>query len=453
MTAAWPVDAAEIARLPTPPMLPGPPLLGHALDFRRDALGVFRRGYERFGPVFGIRLALQPAVVLVGPEYNRFFFEKTDTLLSMAEVYRFLDPIIGDRVAFTASPEEYLEQRRVMQPAFQGRKLKLYLDEMMNETTEWLDTLGPRGELDLVAAAERLTLAVVARAVLGADFRRRLGGELTRELDALSRGLEFVLPTNLPLPRFIRRDRAQRRLRAMFGEVVRARRAAQEQPDDFLEALLASSYHGAPTIPDEKIVTFILGLLFGGRENTAGHLEWSLVQILQHPAVLERAVEESARVFGDGRRPDLDAIRGMTWLDACMKETERTRPVTHTLLRLNKDDYVAGGYRVPKGWLTVAGIALTQRLPELFRDPARYDPTRFSPERAEDRPWSIVGFGGARHACWAKAFVGLELKVIIGMWLARYDLSLVDPDVRGATNDIGVIRPARPCRLRYERRA
>ena len=49
--------------------------------------------------------------------------------------------------------------------------------------------------------------------------------------------------------------------------------------------------------------------------------------------------------------------------------------------------------------------------------------------------------------------MGLELKVIIGMWLARYDLSLVDPDVRGATNDIGVIRPARPCRLRYERRA
>src|SRR5438045_3898116 len=69
-----------------PPMLSGLPVLGCALEFRRDPLTLFRRGYAAHGPVFGIKLLFQPAVVLVGPEKMRFFFEDTDRTLSMSEV-------------------------------------------------------------------------------------------------------------------------------------------------------------------------------------------------------------------------------------------------------------------------------------------------------------------------------------------------------------------------------
>src|SRR5438128_6464021 len=84
------------ALLSTPPALPGLPLVGHALAFRRDPARLFRDGYQQLGPIFSIRLGPQHAAVLVGPEANRFFFTETDRFLSMREVYRFLIPMFGN---------------------------------------------------------------------------------------------------------------------------------------------------------------------------------------------------------------------------------------------------------------------------------------------------------------------------------------------------------------------
>jgi cytochrome P450 len=101
--------------------------------------------------VFGIRLARQPAVVLVGPDLLRFFFESTDTLLSMGEVYGFLEPIVGDRVLFTAPKREYDEQRRIMLPAFHGRKLRSWAMAFVNnELKVILGMLLRRYEVSLV---------------------------------------------------------------------------------------------------------------------------------------------------------------------------------------------------------------------------------------------------------------------------------------------------------------
>src|SRR5262245_941203 len=103
------VDAmgGKASSLRRPPALPGLPVLGHALEFQRDPVGLFRRGYERLGPIFGARLGPQRAAVILGPEANRFFFTETDKLLSMREVYRFLIPMFGDKLAFVAEPDEY----------------------------------------------------------------------------------------------------------------------------------------------------------------------------------------------------------------------------------------------------------------------------------------------------------------------------------------------------------
>ena len=438
---------------PPPPMLRGLPVLGSALDFRRDPLGLFRRGHAQIGPVFGIKLAFQPAAVLVGADRIRHFFEKTDASLSMSEVYQFLVPIIGGKVLFTASPEEYAEQKRIMLPAFQGKKLRGYVDAMAREVDAWTSTLPPAGELELIDLADRLTMAMVTRAVFGERFRERLGDDFPQLFVDLSGGLEFVLPTNLPLPRFRRRDRALKKLQQVLGEVVRERRANPQEYDDFLQVLIGASYLDDATIPDAKIVMILVGLMFGGRENTAGHLAWCVVQLLKHPAWLARVRAEVDGLMGPGEVPGYDTLKAMTTLDACLKETDRLRPMTVTLVRLNKEAYDIDGYTVPKGWLTVAGIALTQRLPEIFTDPEAWDPGRFLGDRNEEVPYSIANFGGAHHRCWAQAFVNQEMKTVISLLVRRFDVELVDPDPPSETNDIGVTRPKRPCALRFKRRA
>src|SRR5439155_15131032 len=108
----------------------------------------------------------------------------------------------------------------ITMPAFHGKKLRSYVGEMAAEIDAWLATLGESGEFELIEMAGQLTMAMVARCVFGARFRKRLGPGFLKHFVDLSGGLEFVLPTNLPLPRFFRRDRALRTLQQLLGEAV-----------------------------------------------------------------------------------------------------------------------------------------------------------------------------------------------------------------------------------------
>ena len=69
---------------------------------------------------------------------------------------------------------------------------------------------------------------------------------------------------------------------------------------------------------------------------------------------------------------------------------------------------------MPQGWLTALCPPLSHQLPEVFREPARYDPLRFAPGRAEDRqhPFALIGFGGGMHKC-------------AGMHLALHEMSVI----------------------------
>jgi sterol 14-demethylase len=140
-------------------------------------------------------------------------------------------------------------------------------------------------------------------------------------------------------------------------------------------------------------------------------------------------------------------------LDWAIKESVRLRPVMGHYARTNAEDYELGGYRMPRGWLTMLCPTVAHRLPEVFADPLRYDPERFSPGRAEDKrhPHALIGFSGGFYRCPGQAFGTTEIKVVVGGLLSAYELMppLAEPapDV-----ELGVTRPRSPCVIGYRRR-
>ncbi len=438
---------------PLPPMVRGLPLLGNALDFWRDPIALIRRGYQAHGPIFAIRLGRQPAAVLIGPRYHAFFFQETDGRLSMQEVYRFLIPMFGEHIFFAAGPKEYEEQRRMLLPAFQARKMAGYVQTMAKETRAWMDTLGDSGTFELIGAFERLTMYIAASALLGEAFRHRMGDLFWRLYRDLAAGIEFMLPPNLPLPRFIRRDRARRKLESIVRQVIAERRASQETHQDFLQTFLQATYSDGNPPPEEVVLSLVIGLVFAGHETTAGHASWGLVQLLQHPQYLARVQEEVKRLVPQDESIDLDTLRRLNHLEWALKETERTQPVARLLMRYNRQGYNLGGYHVPAGWLSVVSPAVAHRLPEVFADPDRYDPLRFAPPRQEDRqvPFSLIGFGGGRHKCLGMGFAYQEMKVICSLLLRRFELELAQPQVQAEYTST-TSRPRRPTLIRYRRR-
>jgi sterol 14-demethylase len=340
-----------------------------------------------------------------------------------------------------------------MLPAFSGRKMGGYVQVMAQETCNWLDTLGEQGEFKLVDAFEQLTMYVAASAFMGTDFRRRMGQEFWSLYRDLAGGIEFVLPANLPLPKFRRRDRAKARLTTLIRQVIADRRANPEEHADFLQVFIDSHYSDGRPAPEEVIESLVLGMVFAGHETTAGHASWGLVQLLQHPDYLERVVGEVDGVLGSSGEVTLERIRQMEQLDRALRETERTRPVASMLMRYTREPYDLGGYHVPAGWLTFISPAISHRLPSLFKDPDLYDPDRFGSGREEDRQdiYSLAGFGGGLHKCLGMNFAYNEMKVIFSLLLRHYKLELLDPDPKPDRSK-GTGRPDRACRIRYTRR-
>ena len=145
-------------------------------------------------------------------------------------------------------------------------------------------------------------------------------------------------------------------------------------------------------------------------------------------------------------------VRQLVRMDWAVKETERLHPVAYILMRTAAQDLEIGGFQVPQGTQVFAAPSISHRMPDVFPDPDRYVPERFSPERDESRnQHSLIGFGGGLHRCAGVNFAYLEMKVVLTLLLQHYEFSLLDPAPK-AVSGAKTKWPASPCRVRYQRR-
>lgn len=437
----------------TPPALPGLPLLGHLLAYRRDHLDIFWRSYKALGPIFSIRLGPQRAVVLIGPDHNRFFFTQVDKILSMPEVYKFVIPMFGKVLNASEDVEVRKKQLALLHSAFQGKKMECHVEMMVRETVAWLDTLGDSGIFELNEAFSALAINVAARAFIGSEIRQRMG-EFLPLYEDLARGMDFVLPPNLPLPRFRRRDRARQKLNELIRPVIAERQAHPQRYDDLLQTIIDERGLESGLVADETVVGFALMTVFTGYLTTAAQTCWSLIQLLQHPDYLALVREEQEAVlYGDPAKISVESLGRLERLEWALKESQRMHPVMSHYARYNTQAYKLGGYHIPQGWLTMVCPAITHRLPDIFLRPNVYDPHRFAPERAEDRKcaYSLIGFSAGLYRCPGASFGLNEMKCILSLLLQRYTLELMEPDP-GRDYQMGVMRPKPPCPVKYTRR-
>ncbi|MEG7364309.1 cytochrome P450, partial [Pseudomonas citronellolis] len=85
---------------------------------------------------------------------------------------------------------------------------------------------------------------------------------------------------------------------------------------------------------------------------------------------------------------------------------------------------------LPKGTNITAFPGMNHRLPEIWTDPMKFDPERFTEPRNEHKRhrYAFTPFGGGAHKCIGMVFGQLEVKTILHRLLRRYRLELPRPD-------------------------
>lgn len=439
----------------TPPPVPGLPLIGNAVQFKKNPVRVLQEGYDQFGSVFSIRLGPMKAAVLIGPDHHQFFYNQTDDALSMSAVYQAFVPIFGEGFTLAVEHDEYKEQRAILQPAFQPQKMPDYLNIMVEKTNAWLDKLGPYGAFDLTEAFEQLAVRVTAASLMGDAFLNYMGDDFGILYRDVVRGIEVMLPHNLPLPRFRRRDRARKILHNRIRALITQRRNNPQGHHDFFQELVEARYSNNELVPEGKLESMILFLVFSASESTPLQASWSLIHLLQHPEYLQRVLAEQAQILEGNARTTIsvETLSKLQQVEWALKESERLLPMTTMLWRKTVKSYQVNGYDVPEGWITIICPAVAHRMGTVFTNPLRYDPDRFAPPRAEDRqtPFSLAGFGGGRHKCPGVSFAYNFMKVIFSLLLERYNLELQLPDPQPDYSS-SIARPPSPCLVHYKQR-
>ncbi|KAA2252608.1 cytochrome P450 [Solihabitans fulvus] len=426
------------------------PLIGHAAEFLRQPIELVERGYRECGEIFTVRIPGQRAVMMIGPEHNRFFFSETDKRLSIKTAYPFFVKMFDPNFYFFAGNDEYKRQRTLVLPRFQGRQLANYVDTMLEEIRDLDRWMGDRGEFDLVHTLGPLVMRIAARAFLGPEFAAQLENGFFEKFRRFSAGMDPVMPQWLPLPHLVRSRFAKRDLHRLMGELIAQRRRQPVEPGDFLQTLIEARYDDGDEVPDLVLINLILLFSWAGHETTTGHISWAIIDLLQHPDELAKVVEEASTVLAGTETPSLQQISRLQHLDHALHETERLHPVAFTMARTAAETFSYGGFEIPKGTMLMISPSVSHRLPDLFDNPDEFRPDRFG-----DNPkskGSLVGFGGGVHRCLGVHFAYLEMTLALAYLLRDFDFTLVDTDpqpIPGAHTKW----PQSPCRVSYTRKS
>jgi sterol 14-demethylase len=370
----------------------------------------------------------------------------------MATPYKFLRATFGE-VLFLAGHNEYIRQRPFLTQAFRREKMAYYIEVMNRRVQAWLDSLGDMGEFDVSATMGWLTQDIAGHALMGERFQTEAGPEFWALYADVGRGMDPILPPNLPLPKFRRRDRARSRMGEILQPILDERRANPEGYNDFLQDFVNARYSDSDEpIEDEVLLNLMLGLMFAGHETTAGQAAWNVILLLQNRDYLALVNEEIGRLLPHGQMVDGRALHALTHLGYAVTETERLRPSADMLLRDVDEAIEVGGYRIPAGWKVQVSAEVAHRLPDWFESPDTYDPLRFAPGRAEDKAdrFSLIGFGGGGHKCMGMNFANNEIAVITALLLQQFELELITRDP-GIARGVGANKPM-PAIVRYRRK-
>lgn len=408
--------------LQLPPGRTGLPIVGESFQFLFDPEFVEKR-HRQYGDIFKTHVLGRPAVFMVGAEAAEFLLSSHMDHFSWRDGWpNSFKILLGDSL-FVQEGEEHRRNRRLMMPAFHGAALTSYVSTMQTITQDYLEKWQQLGEFVWFDQFKQLTFEIASQLLLGT----RSGEEtarLSRVFTTLTNGLFGF--SRLPWTRLGRAITARAQILQHLTQVVQDRQ--QNPANDVLSLLIQARDEAGKGLSLQELLDQSLLLLFAGHETTTSMLTWICLELGRHPDVLQRLRTEQAALDSQGSL-EMEQFGRMPYLEQVLSEVERLHPPVGGGFRGVIKPFEFHGYHVPAGWLAQYSILATQRSPDVYAEPTRFDPDRFGPERQEhkQKPFSLIGFGGGPRICLGIAFAKLEMKVVMAQLLRHYQWELL-PD-------------------------
>lgn len=456
MDRALPDDDASAAlrSLDDLPRPRGWPLLGNLPQLRKATI---HRRVERWcrelGPAFTFRVGRQRLLVLADHELIAAALrDRPDGWRRTQQLQ-----VIGREMGLTpglfgSEGEAWRRQRRMVMSGLDPGTVRAYLPSLRRVTERlqrrWQRAARAGAALDLQAELMRYTVDTVAGLAFGHDINtlESDGVVIQQHLDRIFPALYRRVLAPLPYWRWLRlpADRALAHSvaevqRAIAGFVAQARArlhddpARRAAPPNLLEAMIVAAEDGAG-IGDEQVSANVLTMLLAGEDTTAHTLGWLLHLLHRHPASMARACDEARRIAAGGVAAlTPEALAQLEFIDACIHETMRLKPVAPFIVIEALRETQLGGIRIPAGTLLWGALRHDGLDERHFEHAAAFDPTRWLGAAASGAKRVTMPFGSGPRMCPGRYLALTEMKMLLAMLLTQFDIERIDtPDGRPA---------------------
>lgn len=404
----------------------GLPLLGETLAFAKNPFRFIEERLAAHGSVFRSNVLGRDTVVVAGAEATTQFVDDT-RVMREGSMPPHVQELFGGRSLPLLDGDVHRARKSLVLQGFTRDAMTAYLPLIQRAVEAAFAEWARQPEVRWIDELKKLSIEIICSTVIGLAPGA--------EMDALRRDYATVtdgfatLPINLPGTRYRKALQARDRILGLLLRKVIERRA--HPANDGLSRMLGARTALGVAMTDEQAVLELHHVVIAGFI-IFGELAAIARQLAEHPDVRQRLVDEIREVAPTGPLT-LEVLMRMPYLAQVMMEVKRLTPIVPAVFGRTRTSFELHGVTIPAGWMVMWAITPSHTTHGVYSDAARFDPDRFSPERAEEKRHEHAfvpqGAGPATgHRCPGLDFATYAMQVFTIVLLRGYDWTLPPQD-------------------------
>lgn len=410
--------------------IPGPKahwLTGLLKEFLSDTLGFLRDVQENYGGVTKFRILRKHNYLISEPEYvEEILKDKANNFIKNTGFFRHFYDIFGQGL-LTSEAEQWQRHRKILAPIFRPSQTSTYISEFQyvidTELAEW----GRLKSIDFHEFIMCVTANIATRTLFGSkdymhDPKLQAAIRTLERQIAVRIGRPFIFQDYLPTKSNYLYKRSLLTIEKTVFKLIDKYKNGETEANSVLSLLVNAKYEDGQSISDKQVRDEAITLFLAGHDSTAILLSWMFYLIAINDSVLHKLRHEWKTVL-DGDPLDINSLHKLKYTSAVVDETLRLYPPAYILGRQTVQPYSIGQYTIPAGAPVIVSPYVQGRLKEYYREPANFDPDRWTEEFRKTLPrGAFIPFGGGRRTCIGEHFARTEAVVIMIQVLSKYNV-------------------------------
>jgi cytochrome P450 len=237
---------------------------------------------------------------------------------------------------------------------------------------------------------------------------------------------------------------------AFFAREIPKRRGATGE-DIFTQICNTTDEEGV-LLSDQAVIDHMNFLMMAAHDTTTSSITSTVHFLGQYPEWQDKIRAEIHAVKAKtGGILTYEALADLETIELVFKESLRLIPPVPSMPRRALKDFVFMNHRIPAGAHVGINPMITHRLPDVWPEPEKFDPTRFTVENSKGRhKYAWVPFGGGQHMCLGLHFAYMQVKSFFFHLLDENKIVLA-PEYKGEFSMFPIPKPKDGLPLRIEK--